>query len=347
MRDDEPNDYLWEGKGPVDPEIQRLESLLRPLGHRWPDGARPRLPLPAPATEARPRPRRLMAAVRPALAIAATLLLGLTAWFGWGIVRGGWTVQTIAGAPHLDGRAIEDDGLLKRGGRLVTDGASRARITVGRIGRVDVDPDTRLALVSAGGTDHRLALERGTIHARISAPPRFFNVNTPSAVAVDLGCAYTLHVDDSGAGLLKVTHGWVAFDYDGRQAFIPQGAVGATRPGVGPGTPRYEDAPSGYAEALAVLDFGGADPLARASALEMVLSRARARDALTLWHLLSRGSPEERARVYDRLAALAAPPRGVTREAVLAGNRDALMTWWDSFSFEGTRWWQRLKKTAR
>ena len=145
-----------------------------------------------------------------------------------------------------------------------------------------------------------------------------------------------------------MTHGWVAFDYDGREAFIPQGAVGATRPGVGPGTPRYEDAPSGYGEALAVLDFAapGGDASAREAALNLVLSRARPRDALTLWHLLSRGSDAERARVYDRLAALSAPPRGVTREAVLARNREALMTWWDAFNFEGTRWWQRLKKKA-
>ena len=342
MKDDDRNDYLWDGTGPVDPDVARLESLLRPLGHQPARDGTPPLTLPR-----RARRSRLVAAVRPVLAMAAVLILALTAWFGWGIVRGGWAVQAIAGVPHLDGRALEDDGLLKRGGRLVTDGASRARISVGRIGRVDVDPDTRLELVSAGGTDHRLSLERGTIHAQISAPPRFFNVNTPSAVAVDLGCAYTLHVDDVGAGLLRVTHGWVAFDYDGRQALIPQGAVGATRPGVGPGTPRYEDAPSGYAEALGVLDFGPADAAARSDALDLVLSRARPRDTLTLWHLLSRGTPEERARVYDRLVALGPPPRGVTREAILAGNREALMTWWDSFSFEGTRWWQRLKKSVR
>ena len=40
---------------------------------------------------------------------------------------------------------------------------------------------------------------------------------------------------------------------------------------------------------------------------------------MTLWHLLTRGSPEERARVYDRLAALVPPPQDVTRELILAG----------------------------
>ena len=342
MKDDEQNDYLWDGSGTPDPEVERLEGLLRPLAHR---GTMPALPHATP----KPPVSRVFSVgsvLRPFLAAAAVVLVSLSVWFGWGYFRGGWAVQTIAGSPSVDGQTLDGSGLLRRGGRLVTDGSSRARISVGRIGRVDVDPHTRLELVSTGGTDHRLSLERGTIHAVISAPPRFFNVNTPSAVAVDLGCAYTLQVDDGGAGLLRVTHGWVAFNYDGREAFIPQGAVGATRPGVGPGTPRYEDAPSGYAEALAVLDFSPADPAARTEALDLVLSRARQRDALTLWHLLSRGTDEERARVYDRLAALSAPPRGVTREAVLARNREALMTWWDAFNFEGTRWWQRLKKKA-
>ena len=36
-------------------------------------------------------------------------------------------------------------------------------------------------------------------------------------------------IGQAAAGLLRVTHGWVAFAYNGREAFIPQGAVGATR----------------------------------------------------------------------------------------------------------------------
>src|SRR5688572_27902417 len=147
-----------------------------------------------------------------------------------------------------------------------------------------------------------MSLERGTIDARLRYPPKFFYVNTPSAVAVDVESDYKEQVDENGAGLLRVTHGWVGFEADGREAFIPQGAMCATRPGVGPGTPRYEDAPSGYAEALNLLDFGAAGDPGRAAALDLILSRARRRDALTLWHLLSRGSVDERARVYERLA---------------------------------------------
>ena len=188
-----------------------------------------------------------------------------------------------------------------------------------------------------------MSLSNGTIHARIWAPPKLFFVNTPSATAVDLGCEYTLEVDFNGAGLIKVSLGWVSFEGYGRESFIPDGAIGTTRPGAGPGTPYYEDAPSGYGEALAILDYGPADDPRRAGALDLILSTARRRDVLTLWHLLSRGTAAERERVYDRLASLAPPPEGVTRSAVLSGDRPAIDQWWDSLGLD-TTWWKLWKK---
>ena len=338
-------DYLWDGSGEPDPDVARLESLLAPLRHR---GLAPALPPRVPT-------RRVMRLIVPALSMAAGLLLvAAGAWVVFGMVRSGWSVQSLAGTPVVDGAPLTGgpgDGVpagrtarLGVGEWLVTDGASRARIAVGQIGRVDVEPNTRMQLVEARGREHRMSLTRGAIHARIWAPPRFFFVNTPSAVAVDLGCEYTLHVDDAGAGLVRVTQGWVAFVSDGRESFVPQGAMCATRPGVGPGTPRYEDAPSGYGEALTILDFERADDPRRAGALDLVVSTARRRDALTLWHLLARGTPAERHRVYDRLATLAPPPSGVTREAVVAGDRRALDQWWDALGLETGTWWKLLKK---
>jgi hypothetical protein len=77
---------------------------------------------------------------------------------------------------------------------------------------------------------------------------------------------------------------------------------------------------------------------------ELIVSSARRRDALTLWHLLDRGTPAERERVFDRLAALAPPPPGVTRAAVLAGERYALNEWWNALGLNNTKWWKLWKK---
>ena len=332
--------YLWDGSGTPDPEIVRLEQALGVLRHT---GTMPRLPAISP----RPLRRRLFAlpSRRPWLAAAAAVaVLAIGGWLAIALGGGGWAVSRVSGAPAVAGRAIQKQGSIERGEWLVTDAGSRARIAVGRIGSVDVEPNTRVQVVTAGTREHRLALDRGTIHARIWAPPKFFFVDTEAAVAVDLGCAYTLHVDERGSGVLRVTHGWVGFVRDGRDTYVPEGAVCPTRADRGPGTPRFEDAPSGYGEALMVLDFGAPDDPRRAAAFDLVLSSARRRDALTLWHLLVRGTVEERTRVYDRLAALVPPPRDATREAILAGRREALHSWWDQLGIDVSTWWRLFKK---
>jgi hypothetical protein len=125
--------------------------------------------------------------------------------------------------------------------------------------------------------------------------------------------------------LLHVTAGWVAFEHEGRESFTPAAARCATRPGFGPGTPYYADAAEELRAGLLKLDF----ERDRAGALDAVLEAARPRDALTLWHLLSRLDREGRGRVFDRLAAMAAPPEGVTRDGIADGNRDMIERWRD------------------
>jgi hypothetical protein len=226
------------------------------------------------------------------------------------------------------------------------------------IGEVEVDPESRVRLLEAKPTEHRLALDRGTLHARIWAPPRLFFVNTPSAVAVDLGCRYTLTVDASGASLLHVTYGWVAFEFAGRESFVPANAMAETQPGHGPGTPFFEDVSPEFRKALALFDFGTLGNAAAMSpegervqtpaevhsaALQTILNEARPKDALTLWHMLSRTSGADREKVYARLAQFVPPPDGVTREAVLRGERQALDRWWDALGLGDTSWWRMWK----
>lgn len=264
--------------------------------------------------------RRRAFAVSFAVALVALVAGG--AWLYVRTLRPGWEVARVEGAPRLASGRMDDRGRLRVGEWLETDAASRAEIAVANIGQVEVEPNTRVRLVETRLTEHRLELARGTLHARIWAPPRLFFVDTPSAVAADLGCAYTLEVDDEGRGLLHVTSGYVALETDSRESIVPAGAACLTEPGAGPGTPFFEDAPEGFVESLARLDFKG-----DRAALDAVLAGARARDTLTLWHLLSRVGGDDRARVYERLAALSPPPAGVTREGVVGLDRAALDAW--------------------
>jgi hypothetical protein len=234
-----------------------------------------------------------------------------------------WEVARLEGTPKIGTQRIEGNGRIAVGEWLETDGTSRAKINVADIGQVDIGPNSRVRLVGTRSTEHRLALERGRLHAMISAPPRLFIVETPSATAIDLGCSYTLEVDDAGRSILHVTSGWVALETKGRESIVPAGAICVTQPGKGLGTPYFDDASARFRDALSKLDFhnGGAQ------ALSIVLAEAREYDTLTLWHLFPRVRGAERGRVYDRMASLMVPPKGVTREGVLKLDKGMLDLW--------------------
>src|SRR5216117_941673 len=169
--------------------------------------------------------------------------------------RSAWDVTALAGRPRIGTKRLAASGRLRVGDWLQTDDSSRALIAVGRIGQVEVRPDTRVQLVVASATEHRLALARGTIDATVSAVPRLFFVETPAGTAIDLGCAYTLETDSLGTGLLHVTAGEVEFHTGSRGSRVPLGALVQTRPGIGPGTPYVEDAPAPLVRALNAFDF--------------------------------------------------------------------------------------------
>jgi hypothetical protein len=200
-------------------------------------------------------------------------------------------------------------------------------------------------LLVTGPGRQRLALDRGTIRAFIWAPAGEFVVDTPSARAIDLGCSYILHVDDSGAGLLRTTMGWVGFKLADRESFIPAGAVCATRPKIGPGTPYFEGASDSFRAALAAFDFAPPTLGQRTAQLDIILAQAGKQDALSLWHLLKRVDAAGRERVYDRLSALVPPPPGVTREGILRLDQGMLDAWWSQLGYGDVSLWRTFERS--
>ena len=339
--------YLWDGSGEVDSEIVRLEKALAQFRH---SGDTPNLS----DVSIRARPGFLAPLLRivwvPRLAavtvIALAICSGIVLLFfpaGTPISPPGWQVARVDGTPLVGTtwtNASRVQAMLHVGQTLVTNRDSRATISVAEIGEIQVEPGSRIRLLQSTDNRKRIALDRGTILAAIWAPPGEFVVDTPSAVAVDLGCAYTLQVAPDGSGILRTTLGWVGFHLDGRDSFIPAGAMCPTRRGVGPGTPYFEDAPGSFREALRVLDFGSSGAESRGEALHTILQDARKKDALTLWHLLSRTQGEERAEVFDRLAALVPPPAGVAREGVLRLDQPMLDLWWNALDLGDISIWR-------
>ena len=310
------NDYLWDGSGEPDPEVQRLERLLSEFRSTRPA---PELPGNRP-TGARLRWSAIAATV--AVAAAGAWLASRGTPDGWQVDRAGSGTSRLAVGETID-----------------TGATGHATVDVGDIGVIDVEANSRLRLERARKNEHRMSLEHGLIHAFIWAPPRSFVVDTPSAVTTDLGCFYTLEVGKDGAGLVSVLSGWVSFERNGRESFIPAGAACQTRPDVGPGTPYREDATPAFRQALQDFDFAhGGDP-----ALTIVLTEATKDDSFTLWHMLTRSTPAQEPRVYDTLAALVPPPAGVTREGILRADPQMLDRWWDQLGLGATTWWRRLE----
>ncbi len=311
------DDYLWDGSGDPPADVARLETLLAPLRH----GA------PRPAVVARRGVGSLAAA---ALLVVAA---GAAAWsvgrMGTRADRPSWAIARLDGVPDTQSRASRVSSRLDVGGWLETGEDDFALVEVADIGEVVVWPESRISLVATGEHRHVLDLAHGRIDATVDAPPRLFFVRTPSALAADLGCAYSLTTDEDGDGVLRVTSGAVSLERPGRAAVVPAGAVCSLRAERGPGTPLFEDAPVELARAVTAFDESG-DASGVVDALELV----RAVDTMTLWNLLPATEGSVRDRLVARMEALVPLPDGVPRAAVLRLERDALDAWYDEIEWE-------------
>jgi len=223
-------------------------------------------------------------------------------WWGWAIAAAA-VVMVGVGTWWFS---------MHRGGWIETNASTGKKLQISDIGSVDMGPNTRLRIVSDLPGQHRLSLAHGFIHAKITAPPRIFSVDTKSGTAVDLGCEYAMQMDEDGSGDLRVSAGWVEFEWKGTETLVPAGALCKIRPVRGPELPYFEDSSLEFEHAIGRNDVAS------------ILRLARARDTLTLWHLLSRVESNKREVVYDRIASLISLPATVSKGPVLALDPAAL-----------------------
>ncbi|MEQ1567808.1 MAG: hypothetical protein ABMA64_19365 [Myxococcota bacterium] len=185
-------------------------------------------------------------------------------------------------------------------GQWLDVGSEPVSLAVADLGTMTVSPNARLRLVETGPRAHRVELAVGHLYAEVDAPPRLLVVDTPGAAAVDLGCAYDLTVMPDGSSLLIVDVGEVSLE-GARTAWVPAGAAALTWPGHGPGVPWDGDADPAYADALVAWDLDGQD------LLPWILEHSGPTDGVSLWHLVQRAEPPERAQVVERIEALFGP----------------------------------------
>lgn len=311
MSDD---DYLWDRSGPPDPEIVALERALAGVD---PVDAMPRARVDDNVVRLRSR------VVAIAIGLAALLVVGLGGW--WWSSRPIAEPSPIVKAPQET--PIPPDVVAPTPAPWIETGTHATRtIEVASLGHVELDPGTRLRPIEGAPGEYRYELERGRIHAKVDAPPRIFVVETPSAVAVDLGCQYTLEVDAERRTRLEVSVGFVALERGGRECIVPAGA-GCDAQDDRVGTTVRLEASAALKAAVVAIDRGAATE--RAASMAIVLRESTAADLATLWHLLRYASVDERPALFDRLGEFTVPPDFVTREAVLVGDDAMLLAWWN------------------
>ncbi|MBM3975371.1 MAG: hypothetical protein FJ299_00095 [Planctomycetes bacterium] len=314
----EPTPWLTDPRARPSAQEARLEQALAPLRF---DAERHPLALdeaPAPAAKS----RRLA---------WATALAALFAAAGWWVLRER-ADQPAEQAPlprAFEVIALQGDASLSSGvggaaahERIVCGDGALAHVRVGAIGSLTLEENSRLRLERGGPDGYQVFLEQGALSASIFAAPRVFTVGTPAGLAVDLGCIYRTEVEADGSTRLKVTSGRVSFEADGRRSLVPAGAECHALPGRGPSAPVWSDAPPELQQLA--LEFDALAPgAARLERMQPALAVARPRDTLTLFHLLERAAPTDRALLVAGLEAALGASEAFETERLLAGDPGA------------------------
>ena len=333
------DDYLWDRRGPEDGEVARLERLLAPQAWR---------PRPGGAVRRRHRPEQTSRRRRwrTAFAVAAVLgllALGLQAWYAhrlqWPAAQP-WRIAAIDGEVRVAGEALASTGSLAPGAVLETGSGATARLEVARIGEMVLGADSRFTVIETRDGRHRTRLQRGSLWARIWAPPGAFGVSTPAGDVYDLGCEFLLQANEDGSGSLMVRSGWVQVEHAAHEVLVPEGARVEFGVRGDPGIPYDLGASAAFVAALRELHAQGHRAEPDGAPVQALVATARPQDAISLLYLLQfhpslRGGP-----VFDRLAELMPADAKVDREDLRARGRDALAPWWDALPYPRIkRWW--------
>ncbi len=222
-------------------------------------------------------------------------------------------------------RIVALDQPLHAGVRIVTGDRGAAEIHAGNFGFMNVGPSSELRMrPRVGRLGQQMDLLHGGLVARIKAPPGLIVVHTPIGTVTDMGCAYSLYVGDAG-NYLSVTSGWVTLENHGALMRVPERFHVVIQRGRHAGTPVFGGTRDSFLLAVRTFDQYPSDAAAVAVAARM----ARPEDAVSLWHMLRVAPAATRGTIYDRLAQVAPPPRGVTRAGAMALDRAMLDEWWD------------------
>ncbi|QDU66757.1 FecR family protein [Engelhardtia mirabilis] len=310
-------------------EEHELERLL--ARHAW-SGEIPELPERVVAPVRRPPSPRPW--LRP-LTLAAVALGVASIGLLWLLTRMVEQVGEVAiegrsyPVAYLEGGAGSQLRRIERGDTIATGTGERLEIEVGDIGRLFLEPGSRLTVAepTGEGAKHQLRLDLGTARASIVAQPRAFQLETPAGVAVDLGCVYRTEVRVDGTARVAVESGRVAFERSGQRILVPAGAEVEVATGAVFVLPVWSDDGDAIRELCRQLARPAVSPTGLAAGLVQLEAAGARRGSLALFHLLDHPDQRVRLEAWRVLTRLVDPPVEATRERTLAGEASARRLW--------------------
>jgi hypothetical protein len=215
-----------------------------------------------------------------------------------------------------------------------------ATVEIARLGILNAKPGTQLELNTTGPTQHRLTLSRGEIDVRVWAPPGRVGVHTPAGDVIDLGCIFSLAVDEDGAAHLTVHTGWVNLVNTHGNSFVPAGASASMMAEREPQVPLYDDASDTFKRAVRALESNTevGDP----SSIGTITQEARPRDAITLLLLSSIDGLDRNTRtaLLETANKLQPAPTPDAVQRIVNGDAQLFWQWYDSLPLPSLKnWW--------
>ncbi len=241
-----------------------------------------------------------------------------------------WKVSNLQGNSQIGDMQMSAYDSVKEGQWIQTNYNSRAELLVADIGKVIIEPNSKVIFVKGADGNNRILVEYGTINTNMNSIPETFYVEMPSAVASDRGGAYTLTIDSTGDGLVYVRSGKVEIESPNTAVVIPAGNLVMTRKDIGVGTPFNENSSPKFKNALFNLDFGKCE----GACVNTLLNTAKMSDAISLVNLIPKVENQYKDEFYAKVANFVTPPRNVHRDSIPFINEDEINEWVDKIQIE-------------
>ena len=231
----------------------------------------------------------------------------------------GWEVISLSGQPKVDNSVMDKGDGFESESKIETDAGSSVTVAIPEMGRLLIDNSS---IVSRTKNSNEVEVEKGQIRKFEGDAYDVLTVLTPLAKFTELykGGAFRLHVDENGSCKLIVESGWVIVNIKEFDSYVPKNFGCLISRG------KYAiPYPSDSSPQLISLleNFSGInDP-----SVGTILSLMTKKESLSLWHIIQLISTENRSIAFDRLNKLIPAPAGVTKEGILALNKNMLLDW--------------------